>query len=746
MKSLSSKRLTRCVFGASIAVLSIGLADSARANSETQPDKAKSYESTPSDEAATNENDIIVTAQRREERLVDVPISITSVSDAVLTQTGIQDLKYVMFVTPGLNFQAFGNAAQPIIRGVGSTSSGVGDGSNVPIYVDGVYQPYQGSNYVQLTDVDHIEVLKGPQGTLYGRNAAGGAIVVSTKTPSFTTEGRAAVSYARFNDIEGNLYVSTPIVADKLAINLSGQYIHSDGYRTNLYNGHKIGYNHYHSIRSKVLYEDGPVKILLTGSYQDGNDIRGFGNLPYQGNTAVRRQVPNILLATNPDTYGGNIDPLNKLTQYNGNLKVDLDLGFGTLTSFTSYTDIKQSLAFDSDVTPASFSQSLANIHVRSFMQDLTLVSHLDGPLQFILGGSYYDESDHVSLRSYGGLTTPATPPLTFALEVSPHTRAYAAFGELSYEITDSLKITGGLRYSTEKPYFIANILNTTTLVPGPNVRSNRARYDKLTPRVTIQYKIAPDLSAYASYNQGFKSGVTNPLAVQLAPAAPETINAYEVGLKGATSRTFSFGTAAFYYDYKNLQFQAFGASSLSPILRNAAAAEIYGFEASTTLVPLKGLTLRAGLAYTHGEYTSFTNAQVYRPARDASGNILGGNISTNENVSGNRLVRTPRFQGNGSINYKFELGNGGTIETNFNGSYQSSKNYDVVGAFKQGGYAVFNANVSYALPGDQFKITAFSTNIFNARPLASVQPSALIAGAFYLEPTVYGARVEFKF
>jgi iron complex outermembrane recepter protein len=247
---------------------------------------------------ADSDGEIIVTAQRRQEKLIDVPISVTAMSGAALEKSGTTDMRDLTFVTPGLNFQAFGNSAQPNIRGIGSTSSSVGDGSNVPIYVDGVYQPYQGSNYVKFNSVERIEVLKGPQGTLYGRNAAGGAIVIKTKDPSFTTEGKLGASYARFNDFQGDLYLSAPIIADRLAFNVSAQVIDSGGFRRDINLNETLGFTRYHAFRGKLLFDSGSkVTVLLSAHYQNGNDLKGFGNQPYQGNTAVRRSNPSLLIA-----------------------------------------------------------------------------------------------------------------------------------------------------------------------------------------------------------------------------------------------------------------------------------------------------------------------------------------------------------------------------------------------------------------------------------------------------------------
>jgi iron complex outermembrane recepter protein len=426
---------------------------------------------------------------------------------------------------------------------------------------------------------------------------------------------------------------------------------------------------------------------------------------------------------------------------------MDVDLGWAALTSLSALGRVRHRLRFDSDLTPAASSHSIASVDINMFTQDLTFVSSIDGPLSFILGGSYYRESDTVGITSSGGLSVPnPNPPLTLVRNADVDVKAWAMFGEVSYAFSDRVKLTGGLRWTTETPGFVARTLNLTTGVYGAPVPSNPASNSKFTPRASLQVKLSDNLNSYFTYSRGFKSGVVNPLAAQVVAASPETVDAFELGLKGVTSLAFSFETAAFYYKYKNLQFQAFGVNTITPILRNAAAAEVYGFEANATVRPVEDLRFRAGVAYTHGKYTSFTNAQVYRPLRDALGNILGGNISTNEDVSGNPLIRTPRWQANGTITYATTLGNGGGVEANLTGSYNGARTFDVAGVFNQGGFAIFNANLSYRTSDGHWKGTVYGTNIFNSLPIASLQPSGTTTGVFYWQPAVYGARIEFSF
>ena len=241
--------------------------------------------------------DIVVTAQRRSEKQSQVPISLTAFTADSLARTGVNDARTLTQVTPGLNFQSVGSSAQPSIRGIGSTGSSVGDSSNVSMYIDGVYQPFQAANFVRFVDIERIEVLKGPQGTLFGRNAAGGAISITTLSPKLDeTTGKFGISYSRFDQIEGIGFLSTP-VSENVAVSLSGNYTHSEGFRQDINLNKKLGYLHAWNTRGKILAQPSDTtKIVLSGFYSRSNDLTTFGNQPYQGDAPAARHRPG-----NPD-------------------------------------------------------------------------------------------------------------------------------------------------------------------------------------------------------------------------------------------------------------------------------------------------------------------------------------------------------------------------------------------------------------------------------------------------------------
>jgi iron complex outermembrane receptor protein len=320
-------------------------------------------------------------------------------------------------------------------------------------------------------------------------------------------------------------------------------------------------------------------------------------------------------------------------------------------------------------------------------------------------------------------------------------------FAELTYRITDRLTVIAGGRFSNDKPSYTGTTIVVATGLPNPAAQvSPSASFSSFTPRVALRYALTPTLNAYASYSRGFKSGVFNSNGLQVDPVKPETIDAFEVGMKGALSPVFSFDTSAYYYDGKNQQQLSFGTTPSTLILRNAAKTEIYGFEANLNAKPLQGLTLRGGLAYVHGTYKSFPGAQGFRPTTDVNGVPIGGNTTFNFDASGNAMVRTPRWQMNGTIAYETAVGNGGKMNFNLTASHTAKMIHDVSGNTVQPPFTVVNTSLAYTTPDEHWQLTLWGNNIFNETYIAGILISSTATAVTYSKPASYGVKVGYKF
>lgn len=675
--------------------------------------------------------DIIVTAQRREERLRDVPLSITALSGDQLVKSGVGSAVALNQVVPGLNFQSNGSTAQPAIRGVTSSGSTAGDASNVAIYIDGVYQPFQFGNYLELADVQRIEVLKGPQGTLFGRNATGGAISITTPDPKFEKSAFASVSYGRFREINAKSGVNLPL-GDKAAVSIVLQRHADDGYRTDLQSGADLAVRRIVNARAKLRFQaTETLNFVLSGDYMSSYDNTSFSGQPLNGNTAAAT-LPGAILALKPNTAALSFVPFIKVKGGGGSLRTELDLPIGKLKSITAYRRYTTDQRPDSDVTPVRLSESRLSPGDKTFTQEINIASD-PGRFQWLIGGFYFDDRATVRLQVFAG-APPTYSAVTQVLSTRTrvHTRSYAAYGEATFKPVERLALIAGLRYNHDKISYVGTSGSTTV--------SPEADFDSVTPRLSIRYDFARTANIYATYSKGFKAGVFNSNSLAITPVNPEKIDAYEVGLKGNAGRSLSFSLAAYQYDYKDLQLQSFGATSSISVLQNAADARIRGGEVEANLRVIDGLDLRLGAAYTHARYRDFPGAQGFIPRP------TGGNFSVViPNAAGNQMIRTPDWSGNIGADYK-RPAFGGTLALSGNFYFSSRLYYDVANLVSQKPYQVLNASATWRTADGHLDLGVYGRNITNEDYLQSVLISALANNANYAMPASYGIQMGYRF
>ncbi len=718
------------------------------------------------EQAATN--DIIVTAQRRAEKLENVPVAIVALTADVLQQSGVQRMTDIGQIATGVQINRGGSFTQPAVRGISTLTLGYGFENNTAVYVDGFYQPDMVTINGDLANLASVQVLKGPQGTLYGRNATAGAIVMETLAPSQDMVGNAQVSYGRFNDVRAQAYVSVP-VTDKIAFSLAGYYRKSDGYIRD------IGADpvstaddvdaaplQNESFRAKLLLK--PTETLdITLGFNHGRveDSRGT---TYTINKYAFAVPPSPPRASARDTSSSSVlaDSTAKADEFTS--KISLETGIGTLTSYTGYAKRLSFSVFDFDGSRAFITQSAnTSIRQRTFQQTLDYSIDAIDKLDLIIGGFYYNDKMDFGdggARSYSGSFDAAG--LQNSQFVFLTSKAYAAYADATYELADKLFLTGGIRYSDEKRtirYFVVPGVNPVVAPPAQNA----ANFSSATPRAVLRYELAPRTSIYASFSKGFRSGVFNPTVVAspafVLPIKPEKLTAYEIGFKTASS-TFRFDAAAYYYDFRDLQVgvtipSPVNANAVIQLISNAKQAKSYGIEAQATYTPTEDLSIRAGASYNHARYTDFKNA---------TGNGL--NVTTQRNISGQvqdwsgqQMARAPSFTGNIGINYEMDMA-GGRLALSGNASYTSSfvvANPSLFGPlgpagmaekqrYRQKGYAIANAQINWTDPSDHVTIGVYADNITNTR-----YDFVLSGGLFgdYSqgnEPVSYGVRGGFKF
>ena len=595
---------------ASIAAL--GLASPALAQA-TGAQQAGEQRAAQADDAGTRTGDIIVTAQRRDEKLRDVPISVTALNADMLSKAGVTNTIELAKVSPGVTLPFYGAFLQPSIRGISSSLAGLGDSPNVSIYVDGVYQASQSGALADLPDVESVQVLKGPQGSLYGQNAAGGAIIINTVEPSFTLKGMLSASYGNFQDVNIKGFVSGPL-SDKLAVSLSGAYRNREGINTDLLRGgHDDGVRS-HLIRGKLLWQPSErASFTLTGFYSKRDDSGIYSGAPLNGNSlgVAIAQLPcafgglaclNLPIARKPYEIALNPAADTQIKTYGVSLLGKFEIGdIGALSTVSSYrrTDVLDLV--DLDHSPVNAVGVYLAIGERDYIQELNFTSKDMGGLTISAGMFYMDKAETYDQNfaliypsnpanslfntAYPSLPRPVFTQGQYSLAKK---HSWAGYAELNYQFTDQLSLTVAGRYSHETVR-VATITGQFNWQPGfPQLTPladprGSFTFNKFTPRAVLRFKPNDNNTIYASYSQGFKSGFVNggnvnnctplPLCVD-PPVNPENVDAFEIGYKGKIADILDLNLAAFHYIYKDIQVFIYDPLNVSRY-QNAARGQI---------------------------------------------------------------------------------------------------------------------------------------------------------------------------
>ncbi len=724
------------------AVISALALAAAAANAQQAPQSGQSNSSDGSNASSGGVlSEIVVTAQKRSEHVEDVPIAITSVSGDTLARAGVNASSQLPQLVPALRIDYAGAFAQPTIRGIGSAAAGNGLSANVATYIDGFYVPSTLSNDFQLLGVTNVSVLKGPQGTLFGRNATGGAILVTTRDPSFQPTGELTASYGRFNHVTVNGYGSTGLT-DKLAIDVSAIYERGDGYVRNVvYNDPDWLAFRKVVARSKLLFQpDDDTRITLTYQHTDVSDPTPQSGTLYNG-AGLAAVIPGATVAVGPRVSSEDARPAFTLKVDGAYLKMDRDVGFANLISYSQlrYQSVNERADEDrSDIPIFAYSFYYKE---NSFSQELNLTSKDSGRLSWVAGAYYFHDDD----RQTNFLISAGGSPYFPGYLTDQKTSALAGFADATYEVFEKLFLTGGLRYSYEKRD--GSYLIQSPAVGAVGGASAEKSFNGVTPRAVIRYELSSRTNVYASFTRGFKSGAFNVSGQDVAhPVDPEKVDAYEVGYKTASS-ALRFDTSAYYYNYSNLQLASYIAAH--SFLRNAARARIYGADANILYSPISTLTLRTGLAYNNAKFTSFPNAPVDVQCLDpvACGPGYGAFLTgLTTDARGKYLARSPVFTGTFGVEYGVDVGAGELV---FNADYYRTSRvyFDPANQYSQAPYGILNLRATYHLPGDHVSISLYGTNVTDTvyrSELLSQPPFGPVQT--YGEPASYGISLSTKF
>lgn len=720
-------------------------------------------------------SDIVVTARKRAESAQSVPLAISAFSGESIEARGVQKIDALASFTPNMTFQnnpSFGGAgssAAIYIRGIGqkeflpTTEPGVG------VYVDGVYVARSVGALLDLVDIERVEILRGPQGTLFGRNTIGGAISITTRRPDDTPSGSIQATTGRYSRIDVKAVANLPL-SDKLFSKISFATFNRDGYVRHLVDGRDLGdvrtltgridlrwlasdtFEVNLSLEGTRDLSNGPAFVLSDVTYQSkifnpsnlpmlppgspatpgfyvlnppfdaptdnftllnnyfaallgGQPCLGFGPYSPQG-SAPACFSDRFLVGHNSDA--GTAQQYSRNDLWGAQAVLDWDLGPVQLKSITAYREVNGDYARDGDHSPLTILHLADTLKQSQFSQEFQLLgTTASDRLKYVMGLYYFNEKGN-------NINSLDFTPVTFRSGGRFSTESYAAFGQATWSASPTIDVTLGLRYTEDKKWFLPDQLILVDKTGGALIAASpntpqarilpfstvRRTEDSFTPSANVSWKVADDAMIYASYSRGFKSGGFVQRVFPAQAAVPqfgaEKAEAYELGFKSQVfDRRLTLNGAAFLTRYSNLQVQVF--TGIAPVTKNAASAEIRGFELESKFAPGDGWFIESSVGYIDPNFTNVDPAAT-------------------EITLASKFERVSNWTISASLSKAIELANGGDVSARLDWSYRSAAYMDALNSSElyQRGYNLFNASLTYNLPGDTISISAGVTNLTN--------------------------------
>lgn len=738
------------------------------------------------------EAEIVVTAQRRAQNIQDIPISVSSFSGDALQDRGVVKLRDIADQIPAVTIYDQFGSSQPIftIRGVGLLDFNPNNTPAAPIYYDGIYQVSNVMTNGALYDVQQIEVLKGPQGGLYGRNTTGGAVLVESRAPSFDRpDVRAVLRYARFGVFGLDAGAGVPL-NDNLAVRVSGRLEQGgDGWQRSLVDGRRWGAPDLWSVRGQIKAKVGErvtALVKVEGGQDNSQTVlpraigayRALGEfcpalqagarddancLTFGGAIAQTLGIPGEPLASVQNASARTVlaSPINRLANrdFRASGKIDVDLGVATLTSITGYTNFKFGQTLDLDATPGVLGHQVEGGKFTVFSQELLLTSASKSPISWLAGVSYgfdrFDEkrqfifTDNVPVTLQLGLPAPSLGVADLSFRQT--TRSYSAFGQVRAELSKLFAVSGELRWIREKKTYRngALALPLADVVLFQNISADYNSGGDIVGKGVVEFRPSSDIMGYASISRGFKAGGFFggfPLATSgvITPYREEKVWAYELGLKTrfADGRVVA-NVAAYRYDYSDVQ--GFGnvlsevTNTIVPALTNVAGARHYGLEGELFVIPTNWLRLEATGAYLDAKYR---NSMVQFLTVD------GVPVSYN----GLRRLYAPEWSYGLAATASYPVGGDlrGSVRIDYNWRSQLGTGFvtkadTVLGEVP--GYGLLGARVEFSGPQDRWSVAIFGQNITNQRYVTVRNGDGFGSFTEYFgPPMIWGAELSFKF
>jgi iron complex outermembrane receptor protein len=700
--------------------------------------------------------EVVVTAQFREQNLQDAPLAITAISAEMLQARSQTNLAEVANQAPSVTLKPqagiYGPSLAASIRGVGQFDYNPALEPGVGVYVDDVYFATLTGSIFDLLDLDRVEILRGPQGTLAGRNSIGGAVKLYSKKPEGSDTGQISGTYGSRDrtDLRGSVDLG---LSDQLALRVAGVAKRQDGYITRYDYGclnpdsgipqilaagdgcvlGKEGEVNYQAVRAQLRYRpsdnldiniagdftnesrSAAGQVLRVANYTGTNDINPFpGDLPFDSRWKCG---PYCNYATYI-SYADGVRP-NSLSDgrttfdgfgFSGNIEWKLTDTL-RLTSISAYREYETRFSTDNDLSPLAHSFGRSDVSFHSFSQELRLSGSVgDGKVEYTIGGFYMDQKSVAG--SYQDLRY---SPLAVFQQWDPvNADTQAVFAHVSWSVTDALTLTGGVRYTDEHKDYTFTRLTPSGAVQNPALHGQTGNYDgdRVDYRANVQYAFTDRVNAYVQFSTGFKGGGISPRpfnAAQVRPFGPETLDSWEVGLKSDLfDRKMRLNVAAFYSTYDDIQLTLstcpqFGGPGPCALVTSAGDAKVKGVELETMLRPVDGLSIDASVSWLDFEY------QNIDPAAGGPGLPTGPQLD-------HRTPYTPEWKASLGIQYEISLGGDLSLTPRLDASYQGDMYSNATNALSNliESYTLANARLIFRNDARDLEIAAEVTNLFD--------------------------------
>ncbi len=774
---LTGASLRRALLGASaLAVVSGGAA-------LAQPPAASAP--APGESATPGIAEVIVTAQRRAERLQDVPIAITAITSEDLLRAHVDDMARLQVLTPGFTWGSQGSDSFPAIRGVRTSLVSAQNDPVIGFYMDGIYQSRTQQQSIPLFDDSRVEVQRGPQGTLYGRNTFGGNISVVSNEPTNHYDGGISAEYGNYNQVKVDGFVNIP-VNDTLDLRLAAVHLSHDGYVHSTTPGVVLDDDDESAERFSLKWRPEERFQVLLHAGQWAKDDAGAGSYGYKvagtliNPTTGYQSIAGVPMAVNPSVHNGSdiingvdigvpvtggaytnnwdYQPHEHLVENYISGVVSYDFDVATLRSITGYTEFHAHRSADNDQSSVVFGdqagfgsgvqEPLTNDHTTS--EEIQLASRGNTRFQWIVGGYYLHDDIFETYQQEA--TAPGSDVLGYKETTSLHTNAYAGYAQASYFILpDLLRVIGGIRYSEEtKSFAFADFADappaTYNFVTPYSTSSGSPSFVRTTYRAGLEFTPTHNNMLYATFSSGFESGGVNDTGGNpLIPSsyAPQTVDAYEIGSKNRFFQgKIEANVSLFYNDFNNLQINVY--TPQVSYFGSAGKAFSEGAEFEVKTLPFPNLHVDTTATFQDAKYTYYISANNFA---GLSNPAAPDPVSVS--LAGKEIPQTPKFKGTLAIYYDYDMGRNGTLSPYLDALY-STRYFTTdfnTSLDEQRAYAQLDLSLRWTDFTGKYYVEAYGNNVSDVPVLLSgVVGRDERVQVSYGPPATYGVRIGAKF